>query len=287
MPYPDDIGRLGTLDDLLTERVKHGSHPGADPPPRERPLAGAVALVTGASSGIGAATAAALAGQGAQVALVARRRYRLNAVADGIRERGGSALELEVDITDPRQAAGAVDWAVTQLGRLDVLVNNAGIMLLGPALEAPLAEWERMVALNVLGTLYVTHAALPHLVRAAEEEPRRVADLVTISSSAGRVARPGAGVYALTKFGIAAFAESLRQELVSRRVRVSVVEPGTVDTELVSHVRDEIRDAARSQVESIEPLRPEDIADTVAQIVTRDRRVAVNEVLVRAAEQTW
>jgi NADP-dependent 3-hydroxy acid dehydrogenase YdfG len=160
-------------------------------------------------------------------------------------------------------------------------------MLLGPALDAPLAEWERMVSLNVLGTLYVTHAALPHLVRAAEAEPRRVADLVILGSTAGRVARPGAGVYSLTKFGIAALAESLRQELIARRVRVSVVEPGTVDTELVSHVRDDIRDAARSQVESIEPLRPQDIADAVAHIVTRDGRVAVNELLVRAAEQTW
>jgi NADP-dependent 3-hydroxy acid dehydrogenase YdfG len=251
------------------------------------PLAGTVALVTGASSGIGAATAAALAGHGAQVALVARRRDRLDALAEAIGEQGGSALALETDITDRRQAAGAVDWAVAELGRLDTLVNNAGIMLLGPALDTPLAEWERMVSLNVLGTLSVTHAALPHLVRAAGDSPRGVADVVVISSTAGRVARPGAGVYALTKLGIAAFAESLRQELITRRVRVSVVEPGTVDTELVSHVRDDIREAARAQVESIELLRPQDVADSVVHIVTRDRRLAVNEVLIRAAEQTW
>jgi NADP-dependent 3-hydroxy acid dehydrogenase YdfG len=224
-----------------------------------------VALVTGASSEIGAATAAALAGHGAQVALVARRRDRLDDVAARIGEQGGSALALEADITDSRQAGGAVEWTVGELGRLDTLVSNAGIMLLGPALDTPLSEWERMVALNVLGTLYVTHAALPHLVRATEDSPRRVADVVTISSTAGRVARPGAGVYALTKFGIAAFAESLRQELIPRHVRVSVVE----------------------QVESIEPLRPADIADAVVRIVTSDRRVAINEVLVRAAAQTW
>ena len=233
------------------------------------PLAGAVSLVTGASSGIGAATAVALAGHGASVALVARRRDRLDAVADSIREQGGSALALETDITDPRQAAGAVDWAVAELGRLDTLVNNAGIMLLGLALDTPLAEWQRMVSINVLGTLSVTHAALPHLVRAAEDSPRGVADMVVISSTAGRVARPGAGAYALTQFGIAAFAESLRQELIPRHVRVSVVEPGTVDAELV------------------EPLQSHDIADAVVHIVTRDRRVAVNEVLIRAAEQTW
>jgi NADP-dependent 3-hydroxy acid dehydrogenase YdfG len=128
---------------------------------------------------------------------------------------------------------------------------------------------------------------LPHLISAAADSPRQVSDLVNISSTAGRIARPGGGVYALTKFGISAFSEALRQEMLSHRVRVSLVEPGTVDTELVSHVRQEIRDAASQQVKSIEPMQPKDIADAVAYIVTRDRRVAVNEILVRAAEQTW
>jgi NADP-dependent 3-hydroxy acid dehydrogenase YdfG len=250
-------------------------------------LAGTTGLVTGASSGIGAATAIALAQHGASVALVARRTDRLDAVAETIRQRGGVALALEADISDRDQATGAIERSVAELGRLDTVVNNAGIMLLGPAIGSSLEDWERMVALNLMGALYVTHAALPHLVSAAESSPRRVADLVTISSTAGRVARPGAGVYALTKFGLAAFCESLRQELIGRRVRVSVVEPGTVATELVSHVREDIRQAAESQVESIEPLHPEDIADAVVHIVTRHRRVAVNEVLVRAAEQTW
>ena len=251
------------------------------------PLENTVALVTGASSGIGAASAVALAREGARVALVARRKGRLDAIAATIREQGGAALALEADLADRSQAAEAVERAVAELGRLDTLVNNAGIMLLGTALDSDVEEWNQMVALNVLGSLYATHAALPHLVQAAEDSPRRVADVVSISSTAGRVARPGAGVYALTKFGIAAFSESLRQELISRRVRVSVVEPGTVDTELVSHVRGDIRQAAQRQVDSIEPLRPEDIADAVLYIVTRDRRVAVNEVLVRAAEQSW
>jgi NADP-dependent 3-hydroxy acid dehydrogenase YdfG len=190
-------------------------------------------------------------------------------------------------VTDQGQAVDAVERTVSDLGRIDILINNAGIMLLGPALDAPIDEWDRMVALNVQGLLYVTHAALRHLVRAAEDSPRQVADLVNISSTAGRVARPGGSVYSLTKFGISAFAESLRQEMIKQRVRVSVVEPGTVDTELVSHLREDVRRAARSQVESIEPLRPEDIADAVSYVVTRDRRVAVNEMLVRAAEQSW
>lgn len=144
-----------------------------------------------------------------------------------------------------------------------------------------------MVALNVQGLLYVTHGALPHLVRPAEDSPRRVADLVNISSTAGRVARPGSSVYNLTKFGVTAFTDALRQEIVQQRVRVSVVEPGTVDTELVSHLRAELQQAARSQTAAIEPMRPDDIADVIAYLVTRDRRVAVNEVLVRAGEQTW
>lgn len=246
-----------------------------------------VALVTGSSSGIGAATARRLAADGAAVALVARRRGRLDDLASAIRGDGGSALVLQADLTDQEQAVAAVERTVSELGRLDTLINNAGVMLLGAALESPTDEWDRMLALNVRGLLYVTHAALPHLVRAAEDSPREVADVINISSTAGRVARPGGSVYSLTKFGIAAFAESLRQELITKRVRVSVVEPGTVDTELVSHLREDVRQAARTQVESIEPLRPEDIADAVFYIVTRDRRVAVNEMLVRAAEQSW
>jgi NADP-dependent 3-hydroxy acid dehydrogenase YdfG len=250
----------------------------------EKPLQRTVALVTGASSGIGAATARRLADEGAAVALVARRRDRLDELASMI---GGHALVVEADMTDQAQAAAAVARTVAEFGRLDTLVNNAGVMLLGPALDSPTEEWDRMIALNVQGSLYVTKSALPHLVSAAADPPRKVADVIYISSTAGRVARPGGGTYSLTKFGIAAFAESLRQELIAMRVRVSVVEPGTVDTELVTHLRTDVRDAVRGQVESIEALEPDDIADAVAYIVTRPRRVAVNELLVRAAEQTW
>ena len=250
-------------------------------------LENTVALVTGSSSGIGAATARRLAAEGAAVALVARRRDRLDDLAAAIRADGGTALAVPSDVTSQQQAADAVGQAVAGLGRMDIVVNNAGIMLLSPALDASVDEWDEMIALNVQGMLYVTHAALPHLVRAAADSPRRVADLVTITSTAGRVARPGSTVYNLTKFGAAAFCEALRQEMLGRRVRVSVVEPGTVDTELITHLREDIREAAASQTASIEPLRPDDIADAVAYIVTRDRRVAVNEILVRAAEQTW
>jgi NADP-dependent 3-hydroxy acid dehydrogenase YdfG len=250
-------------------------------------LENTVALVTGSSSGIGAATARRLTAEGAAVALVARRRDRLADLAAAISSDGGTALVVQADVTRQQQAAAAVEQTIAELGRLDTVVNNAGVMLLGPALDTPTGEWDQMVAVNVQGLLYITHAALPHLVRAAEDSPRRVADLVNISSTAGRVARPASSVYNLTKFGVTAFSEALRQEMLSRRVRVSVIEPGMVDTELVSHLREDIRQAARSQTESMEPLRPEDIADAVAYIVTRDRRVAVNEILIRASEQTW
>jgi NADP-dependent 3-hydroxy acid dehydrogenase YdfG len=160
------------------------------------------ALITGASSGIGEATARALAGRRAAVALVARRRDRLEKLAAEIEERGGSALVIQADVAQQEQAEAAVQRTVDEMGRLDILVNDAGVVLLGPALDAPADEWSRMVSVNVLGLLCTTHAALSHLVRAAEDSPRRVADLVNVGSVAGREARAGAAVYNLTKFGV-------------------------------------------------------------------------------------
>jgi NADP-dependent 3-hydroxy acid dehydrogenase YdfG len=250
-------------------------------------LDGTVALITGASSGIGAATGRRLDAEGASVALVARRGDRLEEVASAIEADGGTARAIVADITSQEGAAGAVAEAIESFGRLDTVVNNAGAMLVGPFADAPDGEWERMVDVNVLGLLYVTKASLPHLIAAAEGEPRRAADLVNISSSAGRVARPGTAVYNLTKFGVNGFTEALRQEMQPLRVRVSVIEPGVVDTELASHTREELLSGVEAQVASVEALRPEDIADAVAYIVTSERRVAVNEVFVRAADQPW
>ena len=246
-------------------------------------LEGTVALVTGASSGIGAATATALAERGAAVALAARRGDRLEALAADIQGQGGTALVLECDVTDEGQVTAAVERTVAELGRLDTLINNAGVMLLGPVAGAPLAEWQRMVDLNVSGLLYCAHAALPHLISAAEGGPRQVADMVNISSVAGRAARSGNGVYSLTKFGVGAFSESLRQEMAKRYVRVSLVEPGATATELATHNRPEILDAIRGQFG--QRMAAEDIADAIAYIVTRPRHVAVNEMLIRPTEQ--
>lgn len=248
-------------------------------------LDGTVALVTGASSGIGEATARSLAGQGAAVAVVARRKDRLDSLVGEIEKNGGRALAIETDVTDQQQAIAAVERTVEELGRLDTLINNAGVMLLGPIEDAPTEEWDRMISLNLQGLLYAAHAALPHLLRATEEGPRRVSDLVNISSVAGRVARSGAGVYNMTKFGVGAFSESLRQEVTERHVRVSLVEPGAVATELPDHLRDEIREQAMQRFAGMERLEAEDIADSIEYIVTRSRRVAVNELTIRPTQQ--
>lgn len=249
------------------------------------PLAGTVALVTGASSGIGEAAARRLAAEGAAVALAARRLDRLEALAAEIESGGGRTLVLEADVTDQAQAEAAVARTVEQLGRLDTLVNNAGVMLLGPIPDAPIEEWERMMSVNVLGLLYAAHAAIPHLLEAAAGEPRRVADMVNISSVAGRVAREGSGVYNATKHAVGAFSEALRQEVTERHLRVSLVEPGAVSTELSSHNRPEIRERIEGWFGSIDRLEASDIADAIAYIVTRPRHVAVNELLIRPTEQ--
>jgi NADP-dependent 3-hydroxy acid dehydrogenase YdfG len=248
-------------------------------------LQGTVALVTGASSGIGEATALALTAQGADVAIAARRRERLDELAGRIADAGGRAHVIEADVAIQEQATACIEETVSALGRLDTLINNAGVMLLGPIENAPVEEWERMLAVNIQGLLYCAHAALPHLLHAAQEGPRRVADLVNISSVAGRVARLGSGVYNMTKFGVGAFSESLRQEVTQRHVRVSLVEPGAVATELSSHNRPEIREMISQTFADVDRLQSEDIADAIAYIVTRPRRVAVNELLIRPTEQ--
>lgn len=249
-------------------------------------LTGTVALVTGASSGIGAATARELADQGATVVVVARRKDRLEALAAEITQAGGTALAVEADVADRDQAEAAVGQAVERFGRLDILVNNAGLMLLGPVVGADPQEWERMIAVNVQGLLHTTHAAMPHLLKAAEDGPRQVADIVNISSIAGRKAWANYGVYNLTKFGVNGFTESLRQELADRHVRVGVLEPGAVDTELGSHNNDTIHAEILNPFnEQHERLAPDDIADGIAYMVTRPRHAAIAELWVMPTDQ--
>src|SRR5918912_3617215 len=193
-------------------------------------LDGRVAAITGASSGIGEATALALAGAGAAVAIGARRRDRLDALAAKLRDDGTPVLQLDLDVTDEQQCRAAVTRTREELGGLDVLVNNAGVMLLGTIVGADTEDWRRMVHTNVLGLMYMTHAAIDGMVEQGS------GDIVNISSVAGRQARKGAGVYNASKWAVNAFSESLRQEVTGRGVRIGLVEPGAVATELTDHI---------------------------------------------------
>jgi clavulanate-9-aldehyde reducatase len=245
-------------------------------------LEGKVAAITGASSGIGEATALALAGRGAAVALAARRGDRIEALAARIEDEGGRAIALPTDVGDERQARAFVEHAYEHLGGLDVLVNNAGVMLLGPVMGADTEQWRRMVSVNVLGVLYCTHAALPVMQQAGGGH------IVNVSSVAGRRAALGAGVYNFTKFGLTGFSEALRQEALHIGVRVTVVEPGFVETELQGHNADNpvVMQATEKMREQIgQPLQAEDIAEAIAYAVTQPPHVNVGELLVVPTRQ--
>jgi NADP-dependent 3-hydroxy acid dehydrogenase YdfG len=244
-------------------------------------LQGKVCVVTGASSGIGAATARRLAGAGAAVALGARREDRIQELAGEIEAAGGRALAVKTDVTDEPQARALIEAARSELGGLDVLVNNAGVMLLGPVAGADTEEWRRMVNLNLLGLFYCTHAALPIMGEQGS------GDIVNVSSVAGRTARAGVAVYNATKWGVGAFSEALRQEVLHANVRVTVVEPGAVDTELADHVTNPLARQAidRMRKEMKAPLVADDIANAILYAVSQPQHVSVNEILVRPTEQ--
>jgi NADP-dependent 3-hydroxy acid dehydrogenase YdfG len=244
----------------------------------DQPLAGRVAAVTGASSGIGAATAMALSRAGATLALAARRRDRLEALRDAL--EGPSSI-YAVDLTDEGQARASIEAANAEHGALHVLVNNAGVMLLGAVNGADTAGWRRMLDVNLWGLLTCTHAALPLI------EASGGGDIVNVSSVAGRRADAGAAVYNMTKFGVHAFSEALRQEALHAGVRVTVVAPGFVDTELQGHNTDPLVLAAmaRSREQIGEVLQPEDVAEAVLYAVSRPSHVCLNEVVVRPTGQ--
>jgi NADP-dependent 3-hydroxy acid dehydrogenase YdfG len=242
-------------------------------------LDGQVVIVTGASSGIGEATALACAREGAKVAIGARRGERLEALAERLRAQGAEAFALKADVGEESQARALIERTYDHFGRIDTLVNNAGLMLLGPIEGADTEEWRRMVAVNIFGVLYCTHAALPYM------RSQGSGHIVAVSSVAGRVARAGAGVYNLTKFGIGAFCESLRQELAPAGIRVSLVEPGAVATELASHNRPEVLEQMARRFAGVTPLQSEDIAEAIVFAISRPANVALNELLIRPANQ--
>jgi NADP-dependent 3-hydroxy acid dehydrogenase YdfG len=242
-------------------------------------LTGQVVAVTGASSGIGEATALACAEAGAAVALAARRTDRITALAEQITAGGGRAIAVQTDVGEEEQANAFIQRARGDLGRLDVLVNNAGVMLLGPIEGAPTEEWRRMIHANVFGVLYCTHAALPIM------REQGSGHIVNVSSVAGRFARAGSGVYNLTKFGIGAFSEALRQEGVASGVRVTTIEPGAVATELPGHNRPEVLEQMAKRFAGITPLEAGDIAAAIAYAIGQPANVSINEVLIRPSGQ--
>jgi clavulanate-9-aldehyde reducatase len=244
-------------------------------------MEGRVAAITGASSGIGEATAVALANEGAAVALAARRRDRLEDLAKRISDDGGTAEVFEVDLAEEESARGFIAEASERLGGLDVLVNNAGVMLLGAVQGADTEHWKRMVDVNCLGLLYCTHAAMPLM------QERGGGHIVNVASVAGRHAALGTAVYNMTKFGVVGFSEALRQEALHSNIRVTVIEPGFVATELQGHNKDPVVvEATKKYRDEIgEVLEAEDIADAIVYAVTRPPRVSLNEMLVRPTRQ--
>jgi clavulanate-9-aldehyde reducatase len=241
-----------------------------------------VVAITGASSGIGEATALACAKAGAKVALAARRADRIENLAARIRSDGGQAVAIETDVTDEAGARAFVEGAHEQLGGLHGLVNNAGVMLLGPVEGADTAQWRTMVEVNCLGLLYCTHAALPIM----REEG--AGHIVNVSSVAGRTASLGSAVYNMTKWGVGGFSEALRQEVLHANIRVTIVEPGFVATELQGHNEGNpiVMEAMEQMREQIDPLAASDIADAIAYALTRPQHVSINEVLIRPTKQT-
>ena len=242
-------------------------------------LDGKVALVTGASSGIGEATALALAAEGARVAAAARRRDRLEALVKRIEERGGQALPLVVDVANEAQVREMVQRTRDTWGRVDILVNDAGVAHLGPIDGANTQDWREMISVNLLGLMYAIHEVLPLM------KTQGRGHIVNLSSVAGRTAREGSAVYNATKWGVGGFSEALRQEVEKQHIRVTLIEPGVVATEMQHYLTEQAAtDQTLAWIRSIPPLKVEDIAAAIVYVVTQPPQVDVNELLIRPTE---
>ena len=237
---------------------------------------GRIAVITGASSGIGAATARALAADGYRLALLARRADRITALAD---ELGAASVAIEADVTDRDSVVAAAQRVGAELGSADVLVNNAGQMLLGPFTSEQRAEHRRMVETNLLGAMTTTEVFLDQLRDGG-------GDLVNISSVAGRFARPGNAVYAATKWGMNGWSEALRQEL-QPDVRVTLIEPGAVATELTDHITHAETRRQAEQMYERTAITAQDIAEVIAFALSRPMRMTLNEILIRPTAQAF
>jgi NADP-dependent 3-hydroxy acid dehydrogenase YdfG len=244
-------------------------------------LQGKVALITGASSGIGEATALALAAEGARVAVAARRVDRLQSLARRIGDQGGQALPLRADVADEAQVREMVGQVQTRWQRLDILVNNAGVALVGPVERANPDDWRRMVNINLLGLMYTTHAVLPIM-----KEQGEGGDIVNVSSAAGRTARAGWAAYNATKWGVNGFSEALRQEVNRYNIRVTIIEPGAVETGVTEQIPDpETKKEIEAWIASMRPLQSKDIAAAILYAVTQPSYVDVNELLIRPRDE--
>jgi NADP-dependent 3-hydroxy acid dehydrogenase YdfG len=246
----------------------------------DKRLSGKVAVVTGASSGIGEETAIALAAEGAHIVAAARRVDRLTDLKRKIELNGGDCLTVQADVQDEAQCRNLIAEAEKKHQQVDILVNNAGVMLLGPIQDADTEDWRRMINTNVLGLMYCTHAALPGMRK------RKAGHIVNISSVAGRTARAGSGVYNASKWAVGAFSEALRQEVYMDAIRVTIIEPGAVQTELRDHITNaKVREDVEKWAQSMTQLESEDIAAAIVYAVTAPQRVNVNEILIRPTEQ--
>jgi len=243
-------------------------------------LAGKIAVVTGASSGIGEATALALAAEGAKVVLIARRADRLEQLAKKISDAGGEALNVVADVSDIAQCQKAINEALEKCGAVDILVNNAGVMFLGPVADANVEDWKKMFDVNVLGLMCCTRYVLPGM------KERKRGHIINISSVSGKQVTARSSAYSATKFAVGAFSDGLRQEVHKDKIRVTVIEPGAVATELTDHITHAAtKDAVRSWVDQMTPLQSEDIAAAIIYAVTQGEHVNVNEILIRPTEQ--
>ena len=244
-------------------------------------ISGKVAIITGASSGIGEATAKSLAEEGVSVVLAARRKNELEDIAHQIEADGGSALVVPTDVTDETELQQLVDQTVDAFGQIDILVNNAGVMLLEEVQDADTDNFQQMVDVNLSGLMKLTHAALPVM------QEHGAGHIVNISSVAGRKSFPGSSAYSATKFGVNGFSEGLRQEVAGEDdIRITLIEPGYVDTELAEHIPDEERKQQTKQaLETMDSLTSMDIARSITYAVGQPAHVDVNELLIRPTHQ--
>ncbi len=238
-----------------------------------------VIVITGASSGLGEAAARHLAGQGAKVVLGARRAERLDSLVAEIAAAGGDAIAVATDVTDRAQVANLVDTAVRSFGRIDVLINNAGIMPLSPLESLRVDEWDRMIDVNIKGVLYGIAAALPHM------RAQRSGHVITTASVAGHLIFPASSVYSGTKFAVRAICEGFRQEVKDYNIRTTIVSPGAVKTELLDHISDEAVQSANRDFVGNVGISPSSFANMVAFAIGQPEDVDVNEIIFRPTAQ--